>query len=79
MYVITSPRCWAVVGDATSVIVADGWKRLTLLAALAVTGSSRPARSSVPVNVTVLLVGSESPACTVRVTLMVRLAPAARG
>ena len=71
--------CWAVVGEAVSVIVADGWNRLTLLVALAVIGSSVPARSSVPMNVTVLTVGSASPGCTVRVTKIVRLAPGARG
>src|SRR5215475_12917387 len=73
------PMDVAVVGSAVTVIVADGWNRFTLLAALAVMGSSVPARSSVPTNVTVLLVGSGSVACTGRVTKMVRLAPGASG
>src|SRR5207248_6197847 len=66
VYVMGSPRCWAVVGEAVTVRVADGWNRLTLSLALAVIGSSCPARSSVPVNVTVLGVGSGSVFCTVR-------------
>src|SRR5262249_27111035 len=60
-------------------MVADGWNRLTRGVTLAVIGSSWPARSSVPVNDTVLDVGSGSPGCTVRVTKMVRLSPGFRG
>ena len=69
----------AEVGDALKVSVADGWNRFTLLVALAVIWSSVPARSSVPMKVTVLTVGSASPGCTVRVTKIVRLAPLAKG
>ena len=65
----------AEVGEALKVSVADGWNRLTVLVALAVIWSSVPARSSVPMKVTVLVVGSGSPGCTVRVTKIVRLAP----
>src|SRR4051812_20140787 len=76
---MTWPRDVAVVGEAVTDTVADGWNRLTLSVTLAVIGSSWPARSSVPVNVTVLTVGSGSPGCTTRVTETVRLAPGARG
>src|SRR6266545_3210125 len=54
------PRDVAVVGEAVTVMVADGWNRFTLSVTLAVIGSSRPAASSVAVNVTVLNVGSGS-------------------
>src|SRR6267142_6076339 len=73
------PRDVAVVGEAVTVIVADGWNRLTLLVALAVIGSALKSALSLPAKVTVLTIGSGSPACTVRVTKMVRLAPGAKG
>src|SRR5215471_992155 len=67
-----------VVGEAASVSVADGWNRFTLLLTLVVIGVSLKVGLSLPTKVTVSGVGSGSPACTVRVTEMVRLAPGAR-
>src|SRR5206468_1099136 len=72
--------CWAVVGEAVRVIVADGWNRLTLsVMGLLVTGLPLKSALSLKAKVTVSGVGSGSLAWTVRVTKMVRLAPGANG
>src|SRR6266542_2548833 len=66
-----SPRCWAVVGEAVTVIVADGWNRFTVFMTLAVIGVSLKSASSLKENSVVSLVGSGSPGWTVRTTEMV--------
>src|SRR5262245_10454394 len=74
-----SPRCSAVVGLAVTVRVADGWNRLTVLIALVVIGEPLKSDLSLQTYVAVLTVGSESNACTVRVTKMVTLWPGSKG
>src|SRR5262249_40610984 len=73
-----SPRCWAEVGEAVTVSVADGENRTTLLGpvlgVVSVICSPLKSALSLKTKVVRLVVGLGSVACTVRCAVMISVA-----